>query len=356
MQINKLYFWYIVRLYTKNVLVILIGLSFIFALIDYLNVANEIKGSANQHILYIYYVTQKALSVVYPLALVFAVIMTKISMVKQNTIGALHSFGYTKIRLLTPILIVSLLVYLSFVWLQTTSFAYADEDAFAIYTNQNGSNSHNLFFKYNNSYVYIEELDAITKQIKGLSLFETQNNQVVYTMKAPYALFDGKSWVVHNGIMKTNMYKDNILMGYKESFHKTFVTLKGYKPAIMESLQRGNELTLIDAFDTLKLLKKQNMVTLKIRSLIYEKIIFPLFVFGVIIVLFLKIPSYARFANNALVSAYAVGGTIVVWGLLMGIGRIGSSGIIAPEIAFGMPIILISLYSLYLLIKKEQLT
>lgn len=356
MRINRLYFWYIMRLYTKNVLAILVGLSFVFALIDYLNSASEIKGSANQHILYIYYVAQKALSVVYPLALIFGAIMTKSSMVKQNTIGALHSFGYTKSRLLTPILIVALTVYLSFVWLQTTEFAHADEDAFAIRTGQNSANSKNLFFKYNNTYVYIDELDAATKQIKRLSLFETKNNQVLYTMKAPYADFDGKSWVVHNGTMQTYIYKDDILKRYQESFHKTFVTLKGYKPTIMDSLQSGKDMTLIDAFATLKLLKKQKMETAKIRATIYEKIIFPLFVFGAIIVLFIKIPSYARFANSMLVSAFAIGGTLVSWGLLMGFGRLSLGGVISPEIAYGLPVIILSIYAFYLFIQREKLS
>ncbi len=198
-------------------------------------------------------------------------------------------------------------------------------------------------------------MDAITKQIKGLSLFETKNNQVLYTMKAPYASFDGKSWVVHDGKMKTNIYENDILKRYNESFHKTFVTLKGYKPTIMESLQSGQDMTLIDAFGTWKLLKKQKMDTTKVRATIYEKIIFPLFIFGAIIILFYKIPSYTRFANSAIVSAFAIGGTLVLWGVLMGFGRLGASGVITSEVAFGLPIVVITSYALYLLSQKEKL-
>jgi lipopolysaccharide export LptBFGC system permease protein LptF len=124
----------------------------------------------------------------------------------------------------------------------------------------------------------------------------------------------------------------------------------------MESLQSGKDMTLIDAFETWKLLKKQKMETSKIRATIYEKIIFPLFVFGAIIILFFKIPSYARFANSSLVSALAIGGTLVLWGLLMGLGRLGAGSIIPPEIAYGLPVIIISIYSFYLFMQKEKLS
>lgn len=357
MKINKVYFVYIVKLYTKNFFILSFGLSFIFGLIDYLNSSSEIQGSANQHILYIYYILQKAVDIVYPLSLIFAVIMTKIDMVKQNTIGALYSFGYSSTSILSPILLVALLVYLSFVWLQTTSFARANSDAFAIKLGQDNHSSENLFFKYHDTFVYINELNGINKQIYGLSLFKTKDNQVLYTIRAKNARFDGKAWNIIDGQMQTHIYdKRGILVRYKDSFHGNFITLNGYKPSVMEALHNGQEMKIGDVVRGIRLLKNQGLDTTKIRSYLYEKVIFPIFVFGLIVILFYKIPSYARFSNSALVSAISIGASLVAWAILIGLGRLGTSGVVYPEIAYGLPVLLIALYALWLIRKETRIS
>ena len=88
----SLHFRYMTELYIKNLLAILFGLSFSFAAIDYFQHVQELSVTANYKILYIFYMWQEALGLLYPLAIVFAVIMTKLSLVKSNTMGALHAF------------------------------------------------------------------------------------------------------------------------------------------------------------------------------------------------------------------------------------------------------------------------
>lgn len=92
----KLYFYYLAKLYAKNLLAILFGLAFAFAVIDYFQHAQRLNVAGNYKILYIFYMWQESLGLVYPLAIVFALIMTKLSLVKNNTMGALHAFGYSK--------------------------------------------------------------------------------------------------------------------------------------------------------------------------------------------------------------------------------------------------------------------
>ncbi|MBD3808222.1 MAG: LptF/LptG family permease, partial [Epsilonproteobacteria bacterium] len=88
----------------KNFIVILLSMTIMFVLINYLTYGSRINGAFNQKISYIFYSWEHSLSVLYPLALVFGVIAAKIQLVKNNTMGALYSFGYTNKRLLLPIL------------------------------------------------------------------------------------------------------------------------------------------------------------------------------------------------------------------------------------------------------------
>ncbi len=83
------------------------GLSFAFAAIDYFQHVQKLDVASNYKILYIFYMWQEALGLLYPLAIVFALIMTKLALVKNNTMGAFHAFGYDKKRLFMPLFTVA---------------------------------------------------------------------------------------------------------------------------------------------------------------------------------------------------------------------------------------------------------
>src|SRR5210317_1277241 len=118
----SLHFRYLTKLYIKNLLSILFGLSFAFAAIDYFQHLQKLEVASNYKILYIFYMWQEALGLLYPLAIVFALIMTKLTLVKNNTMGAFHAFGYDKKRLFIPLFAVGSLTYMIFLTLHTTEF------------------------------------------------------------------------------------------------------------------------------------------------------------------------------------------------------------------------------------------
>ncbi|MDD3774732.1 MAG: LptF/LptG family permease [Sulfurovaceae bacterium] len=352
--IPKLYFLYIAKLYTKNFLVILLGMSLMFVLIDYLGHANKVSGSTNQLIMYVYYIWQSSLTMLYPLALVFAVIVTKMNLVKNNTMGALHSFGYSKRTLFAPIFTVGAIVYIVFVWLQTSSFVYAKDEAQMLIGNGSARASKNLFFKYNDTFVYIDKLDPVAKKIIGVSLFKTDRDHIEYTMKAPYALYNGKSWDVHNVVMYRNHYTNGYLDRYSIEQYKTMTTLDGYKPAIMESINEGSSLTLIDAFGTWELFESQGLNSDKIRAGIYDKVVFPLFAFSLMVLLFFKIPFLSRFGSIAKITTISLGGSLLAWGTLMGLSYLGANGVVMPEISSFVPIMLLSGYAIMEYFARES--
>jgi lipopolysaccharide export system permease protein len=344
----KLYYFYISKHFLKNFIVILLGITIMFVLINYMTYGSRISGAFNQKISYIFYSWEHSLSVLYPLALVFGVIATKIQLVKNNTMGALYSFGYTNKRLFLPILVISFAVYTTFIFLQTTSFAYAKDDADAfVGTGTKVRASEKLFLKYNHTYVYIDKLDPVNKKIYGLSLFEVENNKIKYTMKSPVGVYNGDSWTLKNAVMKTNYYDVELLRRYSVKNYANFNTLNGYKPTVIDTVgDEGSAMKLIDAYETYKLLVSQNIDTTKIRASIYNKIISPMFVFGLMVLIFFKIPYLSRYENMTRVASIAIAVSLLIWASFIGINFLGSNGVVLPELASFVPIAILTFFGL----------
>ena len=351
----SLHFKYLAWLYIKNLLAILFGLAFAFAAIDYFQHIQQLDVSGNYKILYIFYKWQEALGLLYPLTIVFALIMTKLSLVKNNTMGALHAFGYSKRRLLFPFISVAFVTYVIFTFLNTTEFSYAKDRATLLLKNELGAYAVNdLFFKYNDTFVYIQKLNPVEKVIEDITIFKVEGFQVRYTISSPRAVFDGNQWDAQDAIVKTHHYKEGELQKYIQEFKKHITTLKGYKPKIIESLYEGKALNIVDAFNTWKLLNKQHLNSDKIRASFYDKVIVPLFSLALLLILFFKLPFHARMMNLGVVISLALGSTFVIWGILFGLNQIGSNGVLPPEITAIVPIILLWIYAIYVFIMDEK--
>lgn len=351
----SLYFWYLIKLYTKNLLAILFGLSFSFAVIDYFQHIRHFDVSFNYKVLYIFYIWQEALGLLYPLAIVFALIVTKFHLIKNNTMGALHAFGYDKKRLSVPFVTAAFATYLLFVALHTTEFSYAKEKAEHLLKNEiHAYNLNDLFFKYNDTFVYIKKLDPVTKTLEDITIFRVNGFQVNYTIHAQSASFDGTQWNAHNATLKTHIYKNGVLERYTVE-HKTLIkTLQGYKPKIIQSLYEGEELNIIDAFHAYRLLKKQQLDSHKIRAVFYEKAIVPLFAPALLLILFFRLPFHARFMHTGKTISLSLGATFVTWGVLFGLKQIGQSGIVLPEFTALFPVALLWIYALYVYATDEK--
>ncbi len=351
----SLHFYYLAKLYSKNLLTILFGISFAFAAIDYFQHIQELDVSGNYKILYIFYMWQEALGLLYPLAIVFAVIMTKLSLVKNNTMGALHAFGYNKKRLLFPLIIVASFTYMLFIVLHTTEFSYAkDKAGFLLKNELHAYDVNDLFFKYNDTFVYIKKLNPIEKKIEDITIFKVEGYQVRYIIHAPLAVFDGNEWDAKDAILKTHIYKDGELEKYTYEHKKSIKTLKGYKPKIIESLYEGKALNILDAYNTWKLLNKQHLNSEKIRASFYDKVIVPLFAIALLLILFFKLPFHARMMNLGIVTALSLGTTFIIWGVLFGLNQIGSNGVLLPEVTAILPIVLLWIYALYVYFTDEK--
>ena len=211
-----------------------------------------------------------------------------------------------------------------------------------------------LFFKYNDTFVYISNLDPIAKELEDITIFKVSGYQVKYTINAPLATFDGEKWTAKNATVKTHIYENGKLQRYKMEYKESIETLEGYKPKIIESLYEGKALNIIDAYNTWKLLQKQHLKSDKIRALLYDKIFVPLFSLALLLILFFKLPFHARMMNIGGVIALSLGATFVIWGILFGLGQVGANAVLIPELTAILPIVLLWFYAGYVYITDEK--
>ncbi|CAA6811162.1 MAG: Unknown protein [uncultured Sulfurovum sp.] len=347
-------FKYVAFHYLKNMLIILLGLSGLFSGLDFLMNASSLP-SFNVRILYAFFKWQEALSLLFPLAIVFGGIWTKISFIKQNALSALYALGVTRKELFKPFLIVGLGTYLLFVGLYFTSFSTARTSANQLFSSSyDVSTTEDLFFKYNDSFVYIEALIPEKYKIENLTIFKMKNNEVVETFSSKEAWYNIHEWVATNALKKTIVKDENGNKRLKIEELVLLKTLEGYQPKILKSIYNGVSLTLYDSMMAFNLLNHQDLETHNIRAEIYGKVFMPLFSIALLMILLFNFPFHARYMNIAMTTTKAIGGTLFIWGILFSFQSMGKNGVINPEVGIILPIVLLWTYALYSLSKSQE--
>jgi len=342
-----MFFKYVALHYVKHMLIILMGLTGLFAGLDYLMNGSSLT-SFNIKVLYAFSKWQEALNLLYPLAIIFGAIWTYISFVKNHTLSSFYALGVTRKELLKPFLVVSIATYLLFLALNFTSFATAHDTANRVYKNQYGvSKTEDLFFKYNDSFVYIGVLIPQRYKIEDLTIFKMKNDEVIETFTAKEAWYNIHEWVAFDVTKKSKILDENGNQYLKVDKIVRLHTLKDYQPKILKSIYDGKELTLDAAIAAKRLLTNQGLSTEALRADIYGKIALPLFSIALIIIIILSFPFHARYMNISATSMKALGGTLFTWGILFALQRIGENGTIMPELAIILPIVLLFIYALY---------
>ncbi len=350
------YFLYIAKHAGKNLLLILMAVTLAVTLIDYLKHADEIISTTGQTILYLFYTWEFRLSQFYPLAIVFAAVVTYMSLVRSHVWVSLYTFGYRKKQLFVPFFLPALALYLLLLFLQTGSFSYARERAWDIlHHTQSARIVDDLFFKYNDSFVYVKRLDPIQKVLVDVTVFTLKQKQVRSTITLKYAKFDGVYWVTDHAVLTKKHYSDQgRLVGFDREDMGEYRLLKGYKPKVIELIYEGDSLSLRDAISTYGVLKKQGLDTGKIKTSFYGKVFLPLFALPIVAILFFATPYFSRYMNRELVWILSLGGTLMLWGLLYALYSLSVSGTVSPDLAVLFPVMLLMGYAYRLFLKEEK--
>ena len=336
-------FRYILFHYLKYFVVILAALTLFLVGFDYMSNASKISSSANLVLIYLTYKTFFAIDMLLPLALVFAMISTKIMLIRSNALVSFYALGYSKLDVLKPFIVVSTVITGIYIALHTLPrFSKAEELAGGIKNNSEYlSPSRDLFFIYKNQYIYFKRLLPLRQQAKGIRIFRLQNKQLKEVIIAQNAYYKNNGWHILDADIITKPTKiDFTTKGINVKKEKELVLLEGFRPKILDQVYEGKaNYTIEDAFEALFLLQSQNVNIDKIKAALYKILIYPFYAPLLVIIIFFFVPISSRFLNVSLFSFSAVLATLFVWGILFMLMELSKNKTISPEIGIVLPIL-----------------
>ncbi|KLE07550.1 LptF/LptG family permease [Aliarcobacter butzleri] len=346
---------YILKKYLINFIIVLISLELFFVGIDYLQNFKNIPASANLQLLYILYNSFFTLTLALPLSIVFGWIVTLVLFIKNNEFVAFNALGATRKNIFMPVVIVSISLLITLIFLQMTPLAYSYEQKRKILNDEYFSNTKSdIFLKYNEYYVYFQKLLPLEKKAENIHIYKVKGDNLVETIIGEKAYFQNDKWYVVD--VKVINKPENIDINNSKldvRYEKFLHTLEGFKPKILDNVYESkSDFSIMDAVSALILLNDQGMNTQKIRTILYNQLIIPFFVIPILILVYSFASLNSRFFNMAKFVSFSIFGTLIVWGFFFLVFRLTSSGTVIPEISMLLTMFIWMVFSIYFYNKK----
>ncbi|MDK2091025.1 LptF/LptG family permease [Aliarcobacter butzleri] len=346
---------YILKKYLINFIIVLISLELFFVGIDYLQNFKNIPASANLQLLYILYNSFFTLTLALPLSIVFGWIVTLVLFIKNNEFVAFNALGATRKNIFMPVVIVSISLLITLIFLQMTPLAYSYEQKRKILNDEYFSNTKSdIFLKYNEYYVYFQKLLPLEKKAENIHIYKVKGDNLVETIIGEKAYFQNDKWYVVD--VKVINKPENIDINNSKldvRYEKFLHTLEGFKPKILDNVYESkSDFSIMDAVSALILLKDQGMNTQKIRTILYNQLIIPFFIIPILILVYSFASLNSRFFNMAKFVSFSIFGTLIVWGFFFLVFRLTSSGTVIPEISMLLTMFIWVIFSIYFYNKK----
>ena len=123
--------------------------------------------------------------------------------------------------------------------------------------------------------------------------------------------------------------------------------LEGFRPKMLDQVYDGKvNFTIMDGFDAMFLLDKQNVDTRSIKSALYKIFIYPFFIPSLIIIIFFFVPVSSRSFNVSLFSSMAILSTLSVWGVLFMLIELSNNKTIPSEVGIVLPVFILFLLAM----------
>jgi lipopolysaccharide export system permease protein len=343
-------FKYISFHYMKYFMIILLALVLFLVGFDYMGSTEKLEISANLLLIYVVYKTFYAVDMLLPLSLVFAMISTKLFLIRSNALVSFYSLGYSRVDILKPFVVVSTTIILIFISLHAIpNFARADEMAKNIRKNaQYLSPTRDLFFTYKDQFIYFSKLLPLQESAENIRVFSFANNSLKEVLVATKAAYRNDAWYIDKADIITK--PDNISfdsLGIKVTEQNNLEILQGFRPKMLDQVYEGKvNFTIKDAIDAYILLKAQNINTAIVKSAIYKMFVYPFFVPSLVVIIFFFVPVSVRFLNVSLFSFIAIISSLVVWAFLFALIELSSHKTLPSEVGIILPVFLLFLIAL----------
>ncbi|WP_298086277.1 LptF/LptG family permease [uncultured Campylobacter sp.] len=347
----NLYARYVGWLYFKYFAILFIALTLFYVGIDILTNLKDMPASANLKLLYFGLTSLTAVNYVLPLALIFALITSKFSMIRSNELVSFYALGIDKNRLIKPPFYIALAITFIYVGLNFTPFAYAYEYGRNIVKLSNLSRtSSDIFLKFEGKFVYMDSLNPISGEAKDVRIFDINGSNLRSATFGESAKFIDDAWLLKNA--KIVNLPQNIKLGEKGLDIKTpseLKTLENFKPKTIESASaESSAITIPDAVDYILAFKDEGIGLNSTKTTLYNLAFAPFFAPFMVLIIYYFLPVTGRFFNLALKSFIFTIASLCVWGALFVMMRFARNGVVSPEVGVLLPIILLGAYAFYL--------
>ena len=317
---------------------------------DYMGNADKLSSSANLLLIYLVYKSFFAIDMLLPLALVFAMISTKIFLIRSNALVSFFSLGYSRVDVLRPFVVISSVIIFLFISLHSwSSFARADEFSNNIRSNaQYLSPTRDLFFTYKGQYVYFSKMLPLQEKAEDIRVFSVNNSSLKEVLVAKEASYRDGFWHIKEAdVIKKPDDLSFTSAGIDVNSVNNLKILEGFRPKILDQVYEGKvNFTIKDAIDAILLLDKQNINTSSIKGALYKIFIYPLFVPCLIVIIFFFVPISVRFLNVSLFSFAAILATLLIWGILFMLIELSNNKTIPSEAGVIAPVVLLFIIAL----------
>jgi len=345
-----LVFKYISLHYLKYFFIILSALVMFLVGFDYLANSEELSGSANILLIYLVYKSFFAIDMLLPLSLIFAMITTKMFLIRSNALVSFYSLGYSKVDILKPFVVVSSSIIVLFVSLHNLpKFSRADEFAKNIRVHAQYLNpSMDLFFTYEDKYVYFSKLLPLKKEAHNIRVFSVTDRSLKEVLVAKKAIYSNDYWHIKEGDILVKPDDMSFASpGIKVTQENDLKILQGFRPNMLDQIYEGKvNFTISDALEAYVLLDKQGVDTSAIKAALYKIFVYPFFVPCLLVIIFFMVPISARFLNTSLFSFAAILATLLVWGIFFMLIELSNNKTIPSEIGVIMPVVILFLIAL----------
>ncbi|MCH5336772.1 MAG: LptF/LptG family permease [Campylobacter sp.] len=351
----KVFFYFVSRIYLKNFFIIFTALLVFYCGIDLLVNFKKLPDSANLDLLYTLFLAFSAVKYVLPLSLVFALVYSLITMIRNNELISLYALGLSKNLVILYPFLWALFFCFVYVGLNFTSFAYADDYKRNVRKNGSiGKQSGEVFLKFNDSFAYVGKLQSGSNSVQEVKIFNIKDFDLDSYIVAKEAFFKDNAWNLKDGNL-TKLPKEYSLGkdGLEIKEFDILGGLEGFEPKVIEGIASNSDYTIQDAFISLMLFKAQNVSTTAVRTSLYKLIFTPFFAPFLMLIIYYFFPAISRFFNLSLVVFIALVSTMLIWGVLFLLTRLSENAVILSEVGTIMPIIILALLGGFMFYKHR---
>jgi len=348
-----IFFRFISGIYLKNFFLIFFALLIFYCGIDLLINFKNLSGSANLNLLYVAFLSFSAFIYILPISLIFALIVSLITMIRNNEFVSFFALGLSKNLVIIFPFLWALFFCCVYVGLNFTSFAYANDYKSNILKNgtltRQGSD---VFLKFNDQFVYISKFQNEQNSLLGVKIFNIKDLNLSSYILAKQAIFENKIWTLREGNISELPKTLNLQnLGLKRENFEYLQALVGFKPKIIENVASSKAFSISDILESFIVFKKQGINVNALKISLYKLVFVPFFAPFLMLIMYYFFPVIARFFNLAFVAFIACIFTFFVWGSLFLLVRLCENGVLFGEMII-VPIFILAFIAFFIFLKK----